>query len=62
MGKILVTYDSGYGATAVVAETIAAILIEKEFRVDLRPEVIEDLAEYDASFDYVVRYVFTTRN
>lgn len=48
--KILVTYDSGYGATAFAAETIAANLTEKAMRVDLRPVGQEDLSGYDALF------------
>ncbi|MBW1892303.1 MAG: hypothetical protein JRI91_01215 [Deltaproteobacteria bacterium] len=50
MGKILVTYDSGYGATAVAAETIAETLTEKGLRVDLRPVGLEDLSGYDVLF------------
>jgi menaquinone-dependent protoporphyrinogen IX oxidase len=48
LGKTLVTYDSGYGATAVVAETIAEALTEKGLKVDLRRVGLKDLSGYDA--------------
>ncbi len=50
MGKILVTYDSGYGTTAVAAEIISETLAEKGLSVDLRPVGLEDLSGYDALF------------
>jgi menaquinone-dependent protoporphyrinogen IX oxidase len=48
LGKTLVTYDSGYGATAVAAETIAKTLAEKGLKVDLRLVGLEDLSGYAA--------------
>ena len=48
MGKILVTYDSGYGSTAIVGEIIAETLAETGLKVDLRPVGREDLSGYDA--------------
>ena len=48
MGKILVTYHSGYGATAAAAKIIAETLTEKGFKVDLCIISLEDLAKYDA--------------
>ena len=47
MGKTLVIYDSRYGATAVVAETIAETLTEKGLKVDLCLVGEEDLSGYD---------------
>jgi menaquinone-dependent protoporphyrinogen oxidase len=46
--RILVSYDSGYGWTEVVAETIAETLTEKGMKVDLRLVGLEDISEYDA--------------
>ena len=48
MGKILITYDSGYGATAAAAEIIAETLAEQGLIVDLRPVGPEDVSGYDA--------------
>lgn len=48
MEKILVTYDSGHGTTAVAAKTIAETLTEKGLRVDLRFVGPADLSGYDA--------------
>jgi menaquinone-dependent protoporphyrinogen IX oxidase len=48
MGKILVAYDSGYGATAAAANFIADALSEKGRQVDLRPAGAVDLSLYDA--------------
>ena len=48
MGKTLVTYDSRYGATAVVAETIAETLTQKGLKVDLCLVGVEDLSGCDA--------------
>ena len=47
MGKILVTYDSGYGATAAVAEIIAETLAERGLMVDCHPISLENLSGYD---------------
>jgi menaquinone-dependent protoporphyrinogen IX oxidase len=47
MGKILVTYHSGYGATAAAAKIIADTLTEKGFKVDLCDIGLEDLAKYN---------------
>ena len=49
MGKILVIYDSGYGATEDAAGTVAATLAEKGLNVDLRIAGLEDLVGYDAA-------------
>jgi menaquinone-dependent protoporphyrinogen IX oxidase len=48
LGKILVTYDSGYGATAAAAKAIAETLTEKGLNVDLHVVGPEDLSGYDA--------------
>jgi menaquinone-dependent protoporphyrinogen IX oxidase len=48
LGKILVTFDSGYGATAFVAETIAETLIKAGLKVDLRLVGLEEFSGYDA--------------
>ena len=50
MGKVLIAYDSGYGATAAAAEIIAETLIEKGLNVDNRLVGSEDLTGYDALF------------
>ena len=50
MGKILVTYDSMYGATEVAAETIMETLTEKGSKVELRSLGLEKLTEYDVLF------------
>jgi menaquinone-dependent protoporphyrinogen IX oxidase len=47
LGELLVTYDSGYGATAFVAETIVESLTEKGLKVDFRPVGLEELSGYD---------------
>jgi menaquinone-dependent protoporphyrinogen IX oxidase len=49
LGKILVIYDSGYGATEDAAGTVAATLAEKGLNVDLRIAGLEDLVGYDAA-------------
>ena len=50
MEKILVTYDSGYGATEAAAQVIADTLAEKGFKVSFRPVNMEELSGYDAIF------------
>jgi menaquinone-dependent protoporphyrinogen oxidase len=49
LGKILIVYDSGYGATKDAAETIATTLTEKGFNVDLHIDSMEELDGYDAA-------------
>lgn len=48
MSKILVAYDTGYGATQAAAEVIAKTLAEQGVAADLRPVGETGLAEYDA--------------
>ncbi len=48
--NILVTYDSGYGATWVTADIIAKTLAEKGLSVDLHPIGLFDLSAYDTMF------------
>jgi menaquinone-dependent protoporphyrinogen IX oxidase len=50
MEKILVAYDSGYGATEAAAEIIAETLKERGLIVDLLPIGPEDISGYDALF------------
>ena len=49
MGKILVTYDSGYGATADAAKTIAGSLASEGLNVDLSLVGLKDPGGYDAA-------------
>lgn len=46
MEKILVAYDSGYGATAAAARFIAEALAEQGSEVDLAPTGMQDLTNY----------------
>lgn len=48
IGKILVIYDSGYGATADAAKTIAGTLTSQGLNVDLNPVGLRDPVGYDA--------------
>jgi menaquinone-dependent protoporphyrinogen IX oxidase len=47
--KVLVIYDSGYGATADAAETLSAALAEKGFTIDLRTAELEGMVGYDVA-------------
>ncbi len=52
MGRILLTFDSGYGATAAVAEIVAETLREKEMEIDYHPvgpndSLPGDFSKYD---------------
>lgn len=48
MKKVLVTYDSGYGATRIVAEIIEKTISKCGINVDLRPAASLNFDEYDA--------------
>jgi menaquinone-dependent protoporphyrinogen oxidase len=48
MVKALVAYASKYGATAEIAQTIAATLTDRDFEVDLSPaEAVRSVEGYD---------------
>lgn len=49
MGRILVTYDSRYGATTAAAETITETIIKEGLNVDLRRVGIADLSRCDVA-------------
>lgn len=49
MAKILVIYDSGYGATAAAAETIAGILTSEGLNIDLSIIGLKKPIVYDAA-------------